>query len=165
MLRRGEATAQGGPDKKKQTPEEERRAAAVMRYIEKRILAGREELDPDELEEIKEYYAKMSPRENADTMYSKIQAIAMDRNIHNAENQENGSDEPFEPDQYLLNEIAVLLDDPATNLSTHRGYKLGTVVQAEAGHPSRRPKRQLTESPSWLLVTCCRPLLLRARTG
>ena len=66
---------------RQETPqtEEERRAEAILRYIDARVIGANETLDQRELAEIAAFYAKLSPREKADTLYAKLMAYTLDQ--------------------------------------------------------------------------------------
>ncbi|MBI4050865.1 MAG: hypothetical protein HY396_02730 [Candidatus Doudnabacteria bacterium] len=104
--------------------EQGKRARLILRYIDKTF--GRWEIlaptaqEQKELEaekrSMEEYYAKRSPREKVDVLYSKLMAYAVDRQADVARKQEaqqrNEKYKPRKADPYLFSEIKILSSDP-----------------------------------------------------
>lgn len=110
--------------------ETEKRTSAILNYIQ-RIVLKEYQPDPEREAELKKFFAKRLPRERADAIYEKLMAYTADKAAHVAaenkaiEEQEKNADKtagkhekrsrrPFEPDQDLLTEIKVLLEDAET---------------------------------------------------
>ncbi len=102
-------------EKLNQETEQESRARLILRYIETKIIGKNEALSAKEEEEIREYYAIMSPREKADTLYGKVMAYMADKKAEQeARKEAENKKEKFtseEIDPYLISEIKILSDD------------------------------------------------------
>lgn len=95
---------------------QKRKADLMSRFIETRVIGGNETLEAEEEQELREYYAALSPRERADILYGKMMAFMIDRQTEKARKKDlGGKDHPFEyekPDPYLISEIKILFSDP-----------------------------------------------------
>lgn len=84
-------------------PEVENKALAVLRFIDRKIVARHFKPHTEADAEIADYYAARSSREKADLLYEKVMAYLTDK--------KSGTDEV---NTELIREIKVLLDDPKT---------------------------------------------------
>lgn len=99
----------------KKVTKQEKIARLISRYIETRVIGKNKSAGEDEEKEIKEYYASMDPKEKADTLYSKLMAYMLDKQVE-AENKKEAKikGEKFEQeesDPYLISEIKTLYED------------------------------------------------------
>lgn len=107
---------------RQQDPHHEVRKSAILRYLEQRIVGKYYQPDEEseELEaDVRAFLKQLPPQDKANILYDKLMAYTADQRVHEAQTQSDRSGKsrdvkPFYPDQDLVAEIKVLLEDPNT---------------------------------------------------